>query len=170
MARKATVDRDTVLQMLKEGKTSQVIADRFGVSRQAIDLYRKQFTAAGILTHTPRPTIAALPKVQQDAPYENHPAPPLQTEPRAVTTLSSPVPTIAIPTLSLDQMVEVIIQAFTALKRNPELEAEITSVKKSYEAALQQVEQLKERERKRQEQEQRWLHAQQPGIMTYKQE
>jgi hypothetical protein len=166
MARKATVDRDTVLQMLKESKTSQVIADRFGVSRQAIDLYRKQFIAEGVLIPSPRPAPIAQPKLQNIAGENSSPQQPVQDAPR-VPYAAVPSTT---PSLSLDQMVEVIIRAFTALKRNPELEAEIAALKKSYETALQQVEQLKERERKRQEQEQRWLHAQQPGIMTYKQD
>ena len=49
MARKAIVDRNTVLQLLKEGKTSQTIATQFGVSRQAIDLHRKEFIRTGLL-------------------------------------------------------------------------------------------------------------------------
>ena len=59
MARKAIVDRNVVLQLLKEGKTSQSIASQFGVSRQAIDLYRKEFVHAGLLPSS----VAPLPTV-----------------------------------------------------------------------------------------------------------
>jgi len=167
MARKATVDREVVLQMLKEGKTSQVIANRFAVSRQAIDLYRKQFTIEGILTVSPRPRVA--PPVP-GAPAAGKPTPPdpvLQDSPPPAAKLAEPTIETEPDAVSLDKLEDLIIQAFTALKRNHELEAEMAALKKNYEAALHQIEQLKEREMKRREQEQRWLHAQQPGIMTY---
>jgi hypothetical protein len=63
-------------------------------------------------------------------------------------------------------MVDLVIQAFSALKRVKELEAEISVLRKSYDALLQQVEQLQAREQKRKEQEARWIHAQSPGIIT----
>lgn len=49
MARKAIVNKDTVLRMLREGETTQRIAEGFNVSRQAIDLYRKDFIGKGLL-------------------------------------------------------------------------------------------------------------------------
>ena len=57
MARKAIVDRNTVLQLLKEGKTSQNIATQFGVSRQAIDLHRKEFIRTGLLQAAGAPPL-----------------------------------------------------------------------------------------------------------------
>jgi hypothetical protein len=167
MARKATVDREVVLQMLKEGRTSQAIANRFAVSRQAIDLYRKQFTAEGVLIVTPRSRPVYTRPVAEPS-VENQP---VVAEPVGQNTnpavISSPVPRQKTPPISLDQLEDAIIEAFTALRRTHELEAEIETLKKDYAAALQQIEQLKEREQKRREQEQRWLHAQQPGVMTY---
>lgn len=163
MARKAIVDRETVLQLLREGKTSQAIADRYGVSRQAIDLYRKQFTRSGLLPGHHTTTIADRP-----APGIQYATPPI---PEPITTTQQPPPTystapITAPQLSLDQLVDLIIQAFTALKRVNELESEIAKIRKSYDTLLQQVEQLQAREQKRKEQEMRWIHAQSPGIMT----
>ena len=59
MARKAIVDRNIVLQLLKEGKTSQSIAAQFGVSRQAIDLHRKEFIRTGLLPGSGAPLPVA---------------------------------------------------------------------------------------------------------------
>ncbi|HEX9896968.1 MAG TPA: helix-turn-helix domain-containing protein [Dehalococcoidales bacterium] len=169
MARKAIVDRETVLQMLREGKTSQVIADQYGVSRQAIDLYRKQFVTGGLLpeTRTARPITTKEPKPGIQYTYRHTPEP--APEPKPVQDFATPLPTET-PALSLDQMVDLIIQAFAALKRVPELEAETAKIRKSHDALLQQVEQLQSREQKRKEQEARWIHAQSPGIVADKQD
>ena len=72
MARKAIVDRPAVLEMLKEGKTSQAIADRFGVSRQAIDLYRKQFTREGLLQPARVTQVEAVDGAQPDRVVLSH--------------------------------------------------------------------------------------------------
>jgi transposase-like protein len=151
MARKATVNREIVLQMLREGKTSQSIADQFGVSRQAIDLYRKQFHKDGQLAIT-QGAVPATPIF----------------ETRSVLTTPTPLParTSAISNLSLDQMVDIIIEAFDAMKRIPEMEAELGKIRRNYEQALKEIEELKLKEQKRKEQEARWIHAQQPGIIT----
>ena len=149
MARKATVDRNVVLQMLKEGKTSQVIADQFGVSRQAIDLYRKQFSRDGTLT------------VQQ-APRQVAPLPAGETPVRQPSPVRQPTG----PQPSLDQMVDLIIDAFDAKRRIPELEAELAQARKQYQEALQEIERLKQHELKRQEQEARWFRAQNPGVIS----
>lgn len=148
MARKAIVDRNTVLQLLKEGKTSQSVATQFGVSRQAIDLYRKEFVSNGLLqgSHTPLPT--ALPPVVESPPVTKTPAPLNPQE------------------LSLDQMIELLIKALSALKRLPQLEAEVARYRHDYEELFMQIEQLEEREKKRREQEDRWLHAQNQDIPT----
>lgn len=167
MARKAIVDRETVLQLLREGKTSQVIADQYGVSRQAIDLYRKQFVQSGLLpeTRTTRPITASEPKPSTQFTYRHTPE--MIPEPKPPTYSATPLAK-ATTALSLDQMVDLVIQAFSALKRIPELEAEMAETRKNYESALQQIEQLRIREQKRQEQEARWIHAQSPGIVTDK--
>ena len=148
MARKAIVDRNTVLQLLKEGKTSQSIASQFGVSRQAIDLHRKEFMRTGLLpavgiaplsitTSTPIPSTATL----------------LDSSKQIVTTIKPQE-------ISLDQMIDLFTKAFAALKRLPELEAEVIKFRNEHEDLLQQIAQLEEREQKRKEQETRWLQAQ----------
>jgi hypothetical protein len=153
MARKAVVDRNIVLQLLKEGKTSHSIATQFGVSRQAIDLYRKEFVRTGLLpsSTTPLPVSTQLPVT----PVIKPPIPPKPSthslEPHDV---------------SLDQMIELIIKAFDALKRIPELEAEVTKYRSEYNGLITQIEQLEEREKKRKEQEIRWIHAQNPDIVS----
>ena len=43
MARKATVDVEMVARMLRDGQSTQAVAEHFGVSRQAIDLHRRKF-------------------------------------------------------------------------------------------------------------------------------
>ena len=153
MARKATVDRNLVLQFLKEGKTSQSIATQFGVSRQAIDLYRKEFFRTGLLQNIITPLPAAAPN---PAPLTVSPAAP-----------SKPLSSGLQPEdVSLDQMIELMIKAFDALKRIKELEAEAEKYRNEHDALVKQIELLEEREKKRKEQESRWLHAQNPGILT----
>ena len=148
MTRKAIVDRNTVLQLLKEGKSSQVIAAKFGVSRQAIDLYRKDFTRTGLL---PAAGAAPLP-ITTSTPIPATIAPPVLT--KSVSTSVKP------PEVSLDQMIELMIQAFAALKRLPELENEVATFRREHEGLLQQIAQLEEYEKKRKEQETRWLQTQ----------
>ena len=145
MARKPIVDRNTVLQLLKEGKTSQTIATQFGVSRQAIDLHRKEFIRTGLL---PAAGTAPLPV----------------TVPQTITQAVSAKPASAITPkdISLDRMIDLFIKAFDALKRIPELEAEVERYRNEHDDLLKQIKQLEEREKKRQEQESRWLQAQNP--------
>ncbi len=152
MARKAIVDRNTVLQLLKEGKTSQSIATQFGVSRQAIDLHRKEFIRTGLLQGSSTPLQETTPPVTTTAPISPKPV-------KALTPQD----------VSLDQMIELLIKAFSALQRVPELEAEVEKYRRDYEGLFKQIEQLEEREKKRKEQEARWIHAQHPDILTNQQ-
>ena len=144
MARKAIVNRNVVLQLLKEGKTSQSIASQFGVSRQAIDLYRKEFVRAGLL----QGSAAPLPPV---------------TSPAATIPISpKQKPAISPHDVSLDQMIDLMIKAFDALKHAPELETEVAKYRRDYEGLLKKIEQLEEGEKKRKEQETRWIQSQNP--------
>ncbi len=145
MARKAIVDRDTVLILLQEGKTSGSIARQFGVSRQAIDLHRKEFLRTGVLEA--RVPYHATPIIDQKLP------PPLPS-------VQKPVKNAAV---SLDQAIDLLIQSFTAMKKLPELEAEVKKLQQQYTTALIQVAQLEEREKKRLEQEIRWREVQPPS-------
>jgi hypothetical protein len=147
MARKAIVDRNTVLQLLKEGKTSQSIASQFGVSRQAIDLHRKEFIRTGLLQgSTSLPTIKQLPVT-------------------ATPVSSSPASTLPPQDTSLDQMIELVIKAFSALKRVPKLEAEVEKYRHDYDNLFKQLQELEEREKKRKEQEVRWTNIQNPAVL-----
>jgi len=160
MARKAIVDREIVLQLLQEGQTSKAIAERFGVSRQAIDLYRKQMPGNTLPEiRVTQPVMSGESK--SGLTYQHIPEPP--PEPKRVPYSTGTAQT---PVLSLDELVDLVIQAFSALKRVKELETDISRLRKSYDALLQQVEQLQAREQKRREQEARWIHAQSPGIIT----
>ena len=136
MARKATVDKDVVLQMLQEGKTTQQVADQFEVSRQAIDLHRREFINRGLLEdqrsfRKARATRATV------FPYRNG--------------------------ISLEQLIDLVIAAFSALKQLPELEADLEKYRRDYQSAVQEIERLKTTDEKWKEQEQRWLLAQQQG-------
>lgn len=149
MARKAIVDRNTVLQLLKEGKTSQYIASQFGVSRQAIDLHRKEFIRTGLLQSTAVPLPISTTKPSATIPITSPLKPETTTKPKD---------------LSLDEMIELIIQAFTALKRIPELETEVEKYHRDYNELLKKNEQLEELEKKRKEQEARWLNVQHSDV------
>ena len=136
MARKATVDREIALQMLREGRSTQYVADYFGVSRQAVDLHRGDFIKQGLLN------------AQRAAR-------------RAKTEKSTkPVDSGNIP---LDRLIDLIIEAFTALKQVPELETELEKYKRCYEDATREIEHLQNSEQKRHEQEERWQQAQKQG-------
>ena len=180
MARKAIVDRDTVLQLLRDGKTSQSIASQFGVSRQAIDLYRKEFVSSGVLeqrviryhaTEIPvspsgqaapaAPSPAATDKAASTAAVSvpQVAAPPTMPPPVPQTRQSAP--RVITKEITLDQMIDLLIKAFDAMKQVPEMEKEMAKLRQDYTAALGQIEQLQAREQKRKEQEARWIHAQQ---------
>ncbi len=134
MARKATVDKDVVLRMLQEGKTTQAVADQFEVSRQAIDLHRREFINRGLLQDQ-----RAFRKARADRatvfPYRNG--------------------------ISLEQLIDLVIAAFSALKQLPELEADLEKYRRDYQSAIQEIERLKTTDQKWKEQEQRWQLAQQ---------
>ncbi len=151
MARKAIVDRDTVLQMLRDGQTTQRVADHFGVTRQAVDLHRKDFIARGLIPDQRAPrshgSVAALAAE----------APPTQQTIPGVPAAPSPHDLAALP---LDQLIDLAIDAFAALKKLPEVEAERDRYRQSYQAAATEIEGLKESEERRRTQEQRWFLAQ----------
>ncbi len=151
MARKAIVDRDTVLQMLRDGHTTQRVADHFGVTRQAVDLHRKDFIAHGLITDR----RAARSHDSVSAPAAE--APPTQRLIPEVPPAPSHHDLAALP---LDQLIDLAIDAFAALKKLPELEAERDRYRQSYEAAAAEVARLEEAEGRRRTQEQRWFLAQ----------
>ena len=136
MARKATVDKDVVLRMLQEGRTTQYVADQFEVSRQAIDLHRREFINRGLLEDQ-----RSFRKARADRatvfPYRDG--------------------------ISLEQLIDLVIAAFSALKQLPELEADLEKYRRDYQSAIQEIERLKKTDRKWKEQEQRWRLAQQQG-------
>jgi hypothetical protein len=136
MARKAIVERNTVLQLLKEGKTSQSIATRFGVSRQAIDLYRKEFVRQGLLPDT---RIRHVVKNHASEVPPQSPVKPAATSPQDIP---------------LAQIIDLLVKASSALKRIPELEAEVERYRHAYEGLLQEIEQLEQRGKRLQSQQQ----------------
>ena len=145
MARKAVVNKDKILSMLREGETTQRIAEKFNVSRQAIDLYRRDFIEKGLL---PNQRAARTRK----APREG------ATQKQNLTSSKEAPPSKDI--VSLDEQIDLIINAFNALKRLPQLEKAVETYKREYENALHEIERLKENEKKRLDQESRWLLTQ----------
>ncbi len=146
MARKAIVNKDIILSLLREGETTQCIAEKFNVSRQAIDLHRKDFIRKALL---PNQRAVRTKKATNEA---------IPAEPNLVSA-KKPLPfrdTI----ISLDEQIDLIINAFSALKRLPQLEKEVETYKQEYEKALREIERLRENEKKRLDQEHRWLLTQ----------
>lgn len=142
MARKATVDKDTALLMLREGKSTHTVAQHFGVSRQAIDLHRRGFIHDGLLVdkRAPRKTVTS--------------------EKAAETRVKGDT------AISLDRLIDLVIEAFNSLKRLPELEAELEKYQRNYQKAAEQIELLEKEVIKRKEQEARWLFAMPPGDVS----
>ncbi len=151
MARKAIVDKDIILDLLKKGESTQRIAKRFKVSRQAIDLHRKDFINNGLLpdkraSRTRKETIELV-----------KPSKEINTEIRDEKRTFLIKPPIRESFDTLDEQIELIISAFTALKRLPVLEKELEDIKQENERFRQEIEHLKSRERTRIEQENRWM-------------
>ena len=142
MARKAVVDKDIILSMLREGETTQRIAEKFNVSRQAIDLHRRDFIVKGLL---PNQRAVRTRKTSRESATQKQNLTPSQKKilPKDI--------------LSLDEQIDLLINAFNALKRLPQLEKEVETYKQEYENALLEIERLKENEKKRLDQESRWL-------------
>ncbi len=145
MARKAIVNKDIILSMLREGETTQRIAEKFNVSRQAIDLHRRDLIEKGLLTNQRAVRTRKAPK--EAAP---------QTQKLISPRQSPPSKDI----VSLDVQIDLIIKAFSALKRLPQLEKEVETYKQEYENALHEIERLKENEKKRLDQESQWILTQ----------
>ena len=138
--------------MLQEGRSTQVVAERFGVSRQAIDLHRRDFISRGILSNeraarTPRSTPTAAT-----------PTPPAAaTESPAV---AAPHPQRAPASVPLDDLIELVISAVSALRRLPELEAELDRSHRDCRKAVEELDRLRDEAQNRQDQELRWRLAQ----------
>ncbi|MFC2003730.1 hypothetical protein ACFLV4_07325 [Chloroflexota bacterium] len=145
MARKAIVNKDIILSMLREGETTQRIAEKFNVSRQAIDLYRRDFIEKGLLPN--QRAVRTRKATKEAAPQRQKLISPRQSPP------SKDI-------VSLDEHIDLIISAFNALKRLPQLEKEVETCKQEYENAFHEIERLKENEKKRIDQESRWLLTQ----------
>ena len=145
MARKTTVNKDIILSMLKDGETTQRIAEKFNVSRQAIDLHRRAFIEKGLL---PNQRAVRTRKAPKEAATQKQ---------NIISPKKSP---LSKDSISLDKQIDLIINAFNALKRLPQLEKEVETYKQEYENALHEIEHLKEAEKKRLDQESRWLLTQ----------
>ena len=139
MARKAIVDVEKVIMMLREGQSTQAVAEYFGVSRQAIDLHRRKFIQSGQLVdkRAPRKVVSLL--------ESNRPE---------VKDYSS---------VSLDRLIDLVIEAFDSLKKIPKLEVELERYKQEYHKAAERIELLEKEVKKRQEQEAHWRQVIPPG-------
>ena len=145
MARKAIVNKDIILSKLKEGETTQSIAENFNVSRQAIDLHRRDFIKKGLLPNQRAMRTRKLPKEATS-----------KKQKLILPRQSLPSKDI----VSLDEQIDLIINAFNALRSLPRLEKEVETYKQKYENALHEIELLRENKRKRLDQEGRWLRTQ----------
>ena len=157
MARKTTVDVGKVMQMLREGKTTKEVAGSFGVSRQAIDLHRRRFIADGQLEEKRATRVSALSYVFKtgnssssesgSGGYDAHHGKPSAGSERFDVDPSgnnSP-PSSRLKSnqaVSMDSLIELIIEAFDSLKRAPGLEAELEKCRRDYRKALEKTEAL----------------------------
>jgi hypothetical protein len=167
MARKAVVDRDVILKMLRDGRTTQSIAGEFGVSRQAIDLHRRDFIRQGLLPdqraargRKPAPLPGPAPR----RPETVKEAFPGGERYSSGATGAADAPAAAVPAASapLDEQIELVIDAFAALKRLPGMERELAEYRKKYEEALLEIGRLRTAEQKRLDQERRWYQVRLP--------
>lgn len=153
MARKPVVDKEIIFDLLKKGETTQRIAERFKVSRQAIDLHRKEFINNGLLpdkraARNRKETIENVSNARDINDHIIH-----LKQPILMDTQTEPQENIE----SLDAQIDLIINAFNALKRLTVLEKELETIKQENEAAKLEIERLKAQENKRLSQEKRWM-------------
>ena len=161
MARKATVDVIKVLQMLEEGESTLSVAEHFGVSRQAIDLHRRKFIQSGKLgeRRAPRRTVTLLEPAEAGI-KDNQAFSAAQRYDAG--RKGSPVVSPAKPAdsgikgaqpVSLDRLIELIIEAFDSLKQVPrlELEAKLEKYKRDYQIAAERIDILEKAVSKRNE-------------------
>jgi len=144
MARKAVVNKEVILGMLRQGETTKSIAEKFNVSRQAIDIHRRDFIKKGLVANQ---RALRTSKTLKESAIQKQKLTPSPKAPRSKDIFS------------LDQQIDLIINAFNALKRLPHLEKEVEIYKQEYEDALLEIERLKANERKRLDQENRWLNT-----------
>lgn len=139
MARKPTIDVAMAIQMLRDGQSTQAVAEHFGVSRQAIDLHRRKLIQSGqLVDKRANRTTETVPTetVRRQSPSVKRPA-----------------------DVSLDGVIDLAIQAFGSLKRVPQIEAELARCKQDYDQARLRIDELELELRKRTEQEARWKLA-----------
>jgi hypothetical protein len=153
MARKAIVDKNKILNLLKKGETTQRIAERFKVSRQAIDLHRKEFIKNGLL-----PDKRAARTRKEQVEFIN---PQKEIDTQSPTVQQQDLTQSKIPAQedieSLDAQIDLIISAFSALRRLPAVEKELEVLKEENDKVKQEIERLKARANKRVDQENRWM-------------
>ncbi|MBI2850620.1 MAG: helix-turn-helix domain-containing protein [Chloroflexi bacterium] len=152
MARKATVDVDGVLEMLREGQSTQAVAEHFGVSRQAIDLHRRRFIQSGQLGDRRATRQAAVPQAAPRPPVTSAGGPSEHEKPAEKEAPAAKLPQ----EVSLDRLIELVIEAFGSLKKLPKLEAELEQYRQDYQKAAGRIELLEKEANKRREQEARW--------------
>jgi len=153
MARKAIVDKEIILELLKKGETTQRIAERFKVSRQAIDLHRKEFINSGLLPDK-RAARSRKDAIEFDNYNNENKIRNLEVQkPVIIKTQAPREENIE----SLDAQIDLLISAFNALKRLPVIEKELETLRKENENAKLEIERLTTRENKRLEQEKRWM-------------
>ena len=145
MARKPTVDVDKVIEMLRDGQSTQAVAEFFGVSRQAIDLHRRKFIQSGQLAErrAPRKTVPFPEPAEAGA----------KGSPSVSLSESAETGTKGSQAGSLDGLIERIVAAFDSLKQvpKPELEAELEKYKRDYRKAAERIELLEKAVSKRNE-------------------
>ena len=161
MSRKATVDVDKVMQMLREGQSTQSVADHFGVSRQAIDLHRRKFIQSGQLVErrAPRRTVNFPELAEAGIKGSPHVSMPKPAETGTKGYQAAPTPGSAgtgkkgSEVVSLDRLIELIVEAFDSLKQLPklELEAELEKYKRDYQKAAERIDILEKAVSKRNE-------------------
>jgi len=145
MARKATVDVDKVMQMLREGQSTQSVAEFFGVSRQAIDLHRHKFIKSGQLVDRRAPRRALTSPESVEAGIKGSPS-----GSKAGTIDTG---TKGSQSVSLERLIELVIEAFDSLEQvpKPELEARLEKYKRDYQKAAERIDILEKAVSKRNE-------------------
>lgn len=152
MARKAIVDKEIILDLLEKGETTQRIADRFKVSRQAIDLHRREFINKGLLPDKRAARTRKEPVGIINPPNEADNNNSGAQQPVLIQSQTSTQLNIE----TLDEQIDLIIRAFNALKRLPAVEKELEILRKENEEVKFEIERLKASENKRLDQENRW--------------
>jgi hypothetical protein len=128
------INKDSALEMMKEGKNDVEIAGQFGKSRQAINLLRQSFIKLGLLDN-------ALARASKLANYPNDKH--SKENPPAVVSLTPTPPPLAPSLLTFDQISDWMVQIIKDAAETRELRSRCETLEKQITSSQSEIRKLR---------------------------